>query len=282
MLLRTCFALFILANAWAQPAPQAKPSQKGDAPLTRSSFTAKGLHREDDLNDLFVGNFAGVTFDRGSLVFSQVFDMYLEAYSRHCSAYLPANKVEMTTQVCNDGPDPVPLPGQPRPLPHGCMSWKTVSLGYADPALYAAKRRLDAEQAVNQFKDIAGSLKNPMRQAIDVAEVTSDMDALVRLNACAGAGLRRFEQNLVLFSIGKQPLLLPGAPPPVTPRRKFDHRPRSHKTPANFRFDCTEAVARLRQQGDTGFQVSLVVLNIDGTPATDALRLDGVSLNFID
>jgi tyrosinase len=71
-------------------------------------------------------------------------------------------------------------------------------------------------------------------------------------------------------------------PPPVTPRRKFDHRPRSHKTPANFRFDCTAAVARLRQQGDTGFQVSLVVLNIDGTPATDALRLDGVSLNFID
>lgn len=72
------------------------------------------------------------------------------------------------------------------------------------------------------------------------------------------------------------------APPPATSRRKFDHRPRSHKSPAAFHMDCTEAVARLRQQGDTEFQVTLVVLNIDGTPATDALHLEGVSLNFFD
>ena len=192
-------------------------TQKRDGPLTRSSFTAKGLQREDDLTDLFVGNFADVTFDRGSLVFSQLFEMYLEAYSRHCGAFLPANKVEMTTQVCAEAPAPPPLPGEPPPQPHACMTWKTVSLGYADPALYAAKRQLDAEQAANQFKDMVGSLKNLMRPAIDVAEVTADTDALVRLNACGGAGLRRFEDNLVLFSMGKQPLLLPGAPPPVAP-----------------------------------------------------------------
>jgi tyrosinase len=72
------------------------------------------------------------------------------------------------------------------------------------------------------------------------------------------------------------------APPPTTPRRKFDHRHRSHKTPANFRFDCTDAVARLRQQGDIDFQVTLVVMNMDGTAATDALQMDGVSLNFFD
>ena len=66
-LLRTCFALFAVAGAWSQPAPPlATPSQKRDGPLTRSNFTAKGLHREDDLTDLFVGNFADVTFDRTS------------------------------------------------------------------------------------------------------------------------------------------------------------------------------------------------------------------------
>ena len=218
MLLRTCFALFIVAaKAWAQPAPQTQPSQRGDAPLTRSSFTAKGLHREEDLTGLFTGNFADVTFDRGSLVFSQLFEMYLESYSRHCFAYLPANKVEMTTQVCNDAPDPLPLPGQRPPMSHPCMSWKTVSLGYADPALYAAKRRFDVEQSVNQFKDTVGSIKNPMRPVVDIVEVDSDMDALVRINACAGAGLRRFQENLVLFAMGKPPLLIPGSPPPVTP-----------------------------------------------------------------
>ncbi|MGO9271303.1 MAG: tyrosinase family protein [Terriglobia bacterium] len=69
---------------------------------------------------------------------------------------------------------------------------------------------------------------------------------------------------------------------PSETRRKFDHRSRHHKTPANFRIDATDAAARLRGQGATDFQVNLVVLNIDGTPATDALRLDAVSLNFFD
>src|SRR5215475_12581573 len=111
----------------------------------------------------------------------------------------------MTTQVCNDAPDPMPLPGQ-RPLPpHPCYSWRTVSLGYADPALYAAKRRFDAEQTVNQIKDVASSLTNLMRPAVEVAEVIGDIDRLVRLNACAGPGLRRFQENLVLFASGKQP-----------------------------------------------------------------------------
>jgi tyrosinase len=72
------------------------------------------------------------------------------------------------------------------------------------------------------------------------------------------------------------------APPPPTPRRKFDHRHRAHKTPANFRFDVTAVVAGLRQAGATDFQVTLVVLNLDGSAATDALHLDGVSINFFD
>jgi tyrosinase len=72
------------------------------------------------------------------------------------------------------------------------------------------------------------------------------------------------------------------APPSTAPNRKFDRRDRPHKTPANFRFDATETIARLRKLGQTDFQVSLVVLNMDGTPATDALHLDGVSLNFFD
>ena len=64
--------------------------------------------------------------------------------------------------------------------------------------------------------------------------------------------------------------------------RKFDFRPRPHKTPAAFRIDATPAVARLKALGETDFQVTLVVLNIDGSLATDALHLEGVSLNFFD
>lgn len=56
-----------------------------------------------------------------------------------------------------------------------------------------------------------------MHSATDALQLTGDMDALVRINACGGAGLRRFQENVLLFSKGKQPLVLPGAPPPVTP-----------------------------------------------------------------
>lgn len=69
--------------------------------------------------------------------------------------------------------------------------------------------------------------------------------------------------------------------PPET-RRKYDLRPRHRKTPGNFRIDATEAVRRLVEQGETDFQVNLVVLDIDGTPKPNALWMEGVSLNFKD
>ena len=69
--------------------------------------------------------------------------------------------------------------------------------------------------------------------------------------------------------------------PPET-RRKYDLRPRHRKTPGNFRIDATEAVGRLSAQGETDFQVNLVVLDIDGTPKENALWMKGVSLVFKD
>ena len=214
----TLLALSSVAGAWAQQARAANPPQKRGAPLTRNSFTARGLHNEDDLTDLFTGNFADVTFDRGSLVFSQLFEMYLEAYSHSCRASLPPNQVKMTTVVCDDPPAPTPLPGDPEPLPHSCGTWTTVTLGWARPDLYAAKQRFDAEQSVNQFKNMVGSIKNIMRPVADVIQVQADTDALVRLNPCDGPGLKRFEDNLALFALDKQPLLLPGEPPPTAPK----------------------------------------------------------------
>lgn len=69
---------------------------------------------------------------------------------------------------------------------------------------------------------------------------------------------------------------------PPESRRKYDIRPRHRKTPGNFRIDATEAVRRLTEQGETDFQVNLVVLGIDGEPKPNALWMDGVSLNFKD
>jgi tyrosinase len=70
-------------------------------------------------------------------------------------------------------------------------------------------------------------------------------------------------------------------PPPET-TRKFDHRARHRKTPGNFRIDATTTVQNLIAKGESSFQVNLVVLNTDGTLATDALLLNAVSLNFVE
>ena len=220
----TLCALLAILSCGAYAQPQQRPTQPPpQQPLTRSSFTAKGLNHEDDLTDLFVGNFGGVSFNRGSKTFSVLFEAYLGMYSRHCSANLPTNKVEMTTVVCDDPPEPDPPfrlgePVRPYVRP-ACRTWRTESLGWADPVLYAAKTQLDVEQATNQVKDqlrsvvdAFGSTKSIPRPIVDVVQLGVDMDALVRLNACGGAGLKRFQDNVVLFSKGKPPLLLPGAP----------------------------------------------------------------------
>jgi len=65
---------------------------------------------------------------------------------------------------------------------------------------------------------MVGSIKNPMRMIVGAGELSGDTDAMVRLNACSGPGLKRFEDNVALFSMGKQPLLLPGEPPPAAPK----------------------------------------------------------------
>jgi len=68
---------------------------------------------------------------------------------------------------------------------------------------------------------------------------------------------------------------------PSGPADKFDLRPRPHKTP--FGSDATpEAVGRLSAAGTNEFQVNLVVLDLDGSLASDALKLDAVSLKFFD
>lgn len=69
---------------------------------------------------------------------------------------------------------------------------------------------------------------------------------------------------------------------PGGPTDKFDLRPRPHKTPSSFRIDATDAVRKLSAGGTTDFQVNLVALDLDGSLATDALKLDAVSLKFFD
>ncbi|HET9183977.1 MAG TPA: tyrosinase family protein [Candidatus Angelobacter sp.] len=68
----------------------------------------------------------------------------------------------------------------------------------------------------------------------------------------------------------------------VPPSRKFDLRPRSHNSPRNHRVNVTKCAKALIAKGATSFQITLVVLGVDYAEDIELLRLEGVSLNFLD
>jgi tyrosinase len=75
----------------------------------------------------------------------------------------------------------------------------------------------------------------------------------------------------------------PGHCDPPPPRaRKYDLRPRSHNTPRNHRINVTSCAQRLIHDGATSFQISLVVIGVDYQEENELVRLEGVSLNFLD
>jgi tyrosinase len=68
----------------------------------------------------------------------------------------------------------------------------------------------------------------------------------------------------------------------VPVRGRYDLRPRSHNTPRNHRVNVTKCVQRLFAAGATSIQITLVVIGADYREERELLRLDGVSLNFLD
>jgi tyrosinase len=70
-------------------------------------------------------------------------------------------------------------------------------------------------------------------------------------------------------------------PPPPRPR-KYDLRPRSHNTPRNHRVNVTKCAKRLLDEGAAALTITLVVIGADYQEENELLRLEGVSLNFLD
>jgi tyrosinase len=69
------------------------------------------------------------------------------------------------------------------------------------------------------------------------------------------------------------------APPPRA--RDYDRRTPSHNMPRNHRIDVTECARRLLETADS-LQITLVVIGGDYEEEIDLLKLEGVSLNFLD
>ncbi|MBV8829070.1 MAG: tyrosinase family protein [Acidobacteriaceae bacterium] len=69
--------------------------------------------------------------------------------------------------------------------------------------------------------------------------------------------------------------------PPSRPR-PFDLRGRHHNTPRNHRINVTACARRLLEQGAKSLTITLVVIGANYAEDRELLRLEGVSLNFLD
>lgn len=69
--------------------------------------------------------------------------------------------------------------------------------------------------------------------------------------------------------------------PPGRPR-PHDQRPRHHNMPRNHRINVTETARRLFGAKATSLQITLVVIGADYCEDNELLRIEGVSLDFLD
>ncbi len=88
--------------------------------------------------------------------------------------------------------------------------------------------------------------------------------------------------SFVLFGHGECIGTAGHCDPPPKSRRANDVRERHHNTPWNYRFDATDCVNKLIADGAKDFHVNLLVQDTDGEILDDKLRMEAISLDFID
>jgi hypothetical protein len=206
----------ITAVEHKQPAPQPAADQHG--PVTATSLNTRGLTTATLVTKFFAGDFLNIDLDVADMGFNVLFQQYLNAYARQCNRYLPSNRVEMTTSECQT--ERVTRNGYGAEISRGCVAWRTVGTGlYADPVLYDAKKAADRQRAGNALRETSRmmgnmSASNPisamMNMLGDAQALAGDMNSLVEMNGCTSPGLKRFEENVRLFALNKQPIRLDG------------------------------------------------------------------------
>jgi hypothetical protein len=230
-LLVLCFIASLAVQAIAQthkpaPKPAAAPA-RSSAPSKPAStapahFSATGLNNEDDLLRIYSGDFQGVHLDRSGAEFMMILSSYMNDYATDCKQFLPANKVEITKQVCTQTSTLVNGYGNPVGATT-CVSYETVGTGlYADPQLYDAVKDVDAKAAAHMLGNMMGMvtgkgshaanpLTMPQQLTDQIVAVGDEMRGVIHTNACGSPGLRNFQSNLIRFANGDTPVKYAGA-----------------------------------------------------------------------
>ena len=202
----------------ATPEPAKQPSTHGVVTKavkekSQASLKTHGLAEPDLVTKIFEGDFVNINIEPTDYRFSILFDSYLKAFAHHCSASLPRNKVQMTEQQC--ARSMVTRNGFGAEISRECLDYVTVGTGFAKPELYSALKSVNAQRVadpnrqldkvINMIKDDT-AMPKLMGLMVDTVKLPNDMNALVQINSCKSPALMRFEDNLRLFALNKQPI----------------------------------------------------------------------------
>ena len=208
------------ATPTAKPAaPAAKPAAPAVpvAALTPTGLRTDSLNYGDDVKRIYVGDFEHVKFKHESTESSVLTEGYMNGFADRCTEYLPKNKVEIMTQECAQEGWSVNGYGAEVAGSRHCISYRTVGTGkYADPAVYDLVKRLDAAMAGDMLGNLMTGYKNGdpaggMKKMTDIAVyAVADMTKLIEENGCSNAKMTRFQENLIRFGWGKEPIRMPG------------------------------------------------------------------------
>ncbi|MCB1018923.1 MAG: hypothetical protein KDC27_03290 [Acidobacteria bacterium] len=207
------------------PAPQPQPQSARQAvPLpsfepTQKDFRTEGRALAKVYAALFAGEFGAVPYGRESVELQTLLDAYIDGFGRNCAQQLPANKVEVTEEVCVA--ETVTRNGYGVEVNRYCSQWRTRGTGvYADPELYGVSKAMQRVGKANSIGTVMsmmqGGLGGVMQLAQRLKTIKSDVPAMVKQNECSHA-LRRFQDNLQLYASGKSAKRLDGAAPAAAP-----------------------------------------------------------------
>jgi hypothetical protein len=170
-----------------------------------------GLTYATDVQLICAGEFDNVGFGRDSEETAALVSGYLGAFADNCKAALPANKVEITEQVCIQEAWTERGGWEVAGSRH-CVDYETRGTGkYADPEVLNLANQLQQKQYGALMGDFFGNLAKALNDPVGftagkvrpVVNGRNDMVRLLSVNACASKPSKMFQKNLLNFGSGR-------------------------------------------------------------------------------
>ena len=180
--------------------------------LSTSDLHVSGLNYESEATAIYLGDFANARLEPEGNKYTFLLNDFIDAYSKKCDAYLPADKVALTRERCVQ--ETVTRNGFGVETNRYCSQYVTEKTGFfADPDLHRISKALEKKVS----REIIGSIiPQPgtdagatARRLTDIALAgNGDMARLLAQNSCTSPGLKHFQANLERFGTNQTPLKL--------------------------------------------------------------------------